>query len=52
VFEMAGLIQSPTKCKVRSVIQFLNAKGERPGEIHEQIVAVYGNVVIFTCFFT
>jgi hypothetical protein len=40
VFEMAVLIQSPAKCKVRSVIQFLNAKGECPAEIHKQIVAV------------
>jgi hypothetical protein len=29
VFEMAAPIQSPTKCEVRSVIRFLNAKGER-----------------------
>ena len=28
---------------MRSVIRFLNAKGERPAEIHKQIVAVYGN---------
>jgi hypothetical protein len=52
VFEMAALIQSPTKCEVRSIIQFLNAKGECPAEIHKQIVAVYGNVMISTCFFT
>ena len=51
-FEMAALIQSPAKCEVRSVIRFLNAKGERPAKIHKQIVAVYGNVVISTCFFT
>ena len=42
---MAAPIQSPTKCKVRSVIRFLNAKGERPAEIHKQIIAVYGNVM-------
>jgi hypothetical protein len=30
---------------VRSVIRFLNAKDECPVEIHEQIVAVYGNVM-------
>jgi len=42
---MAATIQSPAKCEVRSVIQFLNAKGERPAEIHKQIVAVYGNVM-------
>jgi hypothetical protein len=45
VFEMAAPIQSPAKCEVRSVIRFLNAKGERPGEIHKEIVAVYDNVM-------
>jgi hypothetical protein len=40
---MAAPIQTPAKCEVRSVIRFLNAKGERPAEIHKQIV-VYGNV--------
>jgi len=45
VFEMAGPIQSPAKCEVRSVIRFLNAKGERPSEIHKQIFAVCGNVM-------
>ena len=43
VFEMAAPIQIPAKCEVRSVIRFLNVKGERPVEIHKQIVAVYGN---------
>ena len=52
VFEMAAPIQSPAKCEVRSVIWFLNAKGERPAEIHKQIVAVYGKVMISSCFFT
>jgi hypothetical protein len=52
VFEMAAPIQSPAKCEVRSVIRFLNAKVERPAEIQKQIVAVYGNVMISTCFFT
>jgi len=52
VFETAAPIQSPAKCEVRSVIQFLNTKGERPAEIHKQIVAVYGNVMISTRFFT
>ena len=42
---MAAPIQSPAKCEVRSVIRFLNAKGERPAEIHKQIFAVYGNVM-------
>ena len=45
MFEMAAPIHSPAKCEVRSVIRFLNAKGERPAEIHKQIVAVYGNVM-------
>jgi hypothetical protein len=45
VFEMAAPIQSPAKCNVRSITPFLNAKGERPAEIHKQIIAVYGNVM-------
>jgi len=49
---MAVPIQSPAKCEVRSVIRFLNGKGECPAEIHKQVVAVYGNVMISTCFFT
>src|SRR5215469_10557839 len=42
---MSAPIQNPAKCEVRSVIRFLNAKGERPAEMHKQIVAVYGNVM-------
>jgi len=49
---MADPIQSPAKFEVRSVVRFLNAKGERLAEIHKQIFAVYGNVMISTCFFT
>ena len=45
MFEMTAPIQSPAKYEVRSVIRFLNAKGERREEIHKQIVAVYGNVM-------
>ena len=45
MFEMATPIQNPANCEVRLVIRYLNAKGERPAEIHKQIVAVYGNVV-------
>jgi hypothetical protein len=52
VFEMAAPIQSPAKHEVCSIIGFLNAKGERPAEIHKQIVVVYGNPTISTCFFT
>jgi len=42
---MATPIQSPAKCEVRSVIRFLNAKGERPTKIHKQIDVAYGNVM-------
>jgi hypothetical protein len=42
---MAAPIQNPVKSDVRSVIRFLNAKCERPAEIHKQIFAVYGNVM-------
>jgi len=42
VYEMAAPIQSPAKCEVRSVIRF---QGERPAEIHKQIVVVCGNVM-------
>ena len=45
MFEMVAPIQSPAKCKVRSVIRFLKAIGERPAEIHKQIPAVYGKVM-------
>jgi len=37
VFEMAAPIQSSAKCEVRSVIRFLNAKGERPTKIQKQV---------------
>jgi hypothetical protein len=42
---MAAPTQSPIKCEVRSIMWFLNAKGEHPAEIHKQIVAVYGDVM-------
>jgi hypothetical protein len=45
VFEMAAPIQSPAICEVRSVIRFINAKDERPAEIHKYIVAVCGYVM-------
>jgi hypothetical protein len=45
VFEIAAPIQSPAKFEVHSVIRFINAKSERPAEIQQQIVAVYGNVM-------
>jgi len=49
VFEMAAPIQSPAKCEVFPVIRFLNAKVERPAEIHKQIVAVCDNVMTKWC---
>jgi hypothetical protein len=49
VFEMAAPIQSPAICEVRSVIRFLNAKGERPAEIHKFRTS---RPAISTCFFT
>jgi hypothetical protein len=49
---MAAPIQSPAKGEARSGLRFLKAKCERPAEIHKQIVSVYGNVTISTCFFT
>jgi len=52
VFEMTAPIQSPAKYEVRPVIRLLKAKVERLAEIHKQIVAVYGNPEISTCFFT
>jgi hypothetical protein len=41
MFEMAAPIQSPTKCEVRSIIWFFNAKGECSAEIHKQVGAVH-----------
>jgi histone-lysine N-methyltransferase SETMAR len=45
MFEMAAQIQSLAKYEVRTVIRFLNAKGERQSENHKQIVAACGNVM-------
>ncbi|GFQ97638.1 uncharacterized protein TNCT_101421 [Trichonephila clavata] len=42
---MAAPIQNPAKCEVRSVIRFLPAKGQRPVDIHKEIVSVYGNIM-------
>ena len=38
VFDMAAPIKSSAKCEVRSVIGFLEAKGERPAEIHKLLL--------------
>ena len=42
---MAAPIQSPAKCELRSVVRFLDTKGDRPAEIHKETVTVYGNVM-------
>ncbi|GFV51446.1 uncharacterized protein TNCV_843861 [Trichonephila clavipes] len=42
---MAAPIQNPAKCEVRSVIPFLHGKGQRPADIHKEIVSVYGNIM-------
>jgi hypothetical protein len=42
---MVAPIQSPAKSVGISVMRFLNAKDERPAEIHKQIVAVCGDVI-------
>jgi hypothetical protein len=46
VFKMVVSIQNPTKCEVRAVIRFLQAKGETAAEIHPQLVSVYGEDVM------
>jgi predicted aldo/keto reductase-like oxidoreductase len=38
-------IPNPAKCEVRSVIRFLNEKGDALAEIHQQIVSVYGDLM-------
>jgi hypothetical protein len=43
---MAVSIQNPTKCEVRAVIRFLQAKGETAAEIHRQLLSVYGEDVM------
>src|SRR5215469_9882069 len=39
---MAGHLDFWTKGEVRAVIRFVNAKGVPPGELHSQLVEVYG----------
>lgn len=34
---------NPTKCEVPSVMRFHHAKDERPVDIHNEIVYIYGN---------
>jgi len=40
-------IVDPGKCKIRSVIRFLNAKGIPPVDIHRQLMQVYGDKCMY-----
>lgn len=42
-FEMAFVVNNPSKCDQRAVIQFLCAEGLQPLQIHTRMQAVYGN---------
>jgi len=52
VFETAALIQSPAKCEVRTVIRFLNTKGERGLYWTSRRTVRTSRPAISTCFFT
>ena len=43
---MNALISTPADCEVRGVIQFLQTENVRPCEIHQRLVAVYGEHVM------
>ena len=43
---MNALISTPADCEVRGVIRFLQAENVRPCEIHQRLVAVYGEHVM------
>ena len=43
---MNALISTPADCEVRGVIRFLHAENVRPCEIHQRLVAVYGEHVM------
>ena len=45
MLKMVAPIQNPAKCEVRSVIRFLHARGQRPADIHKEIVSLYGNIM-------
>ena len=44
MFEMAAPIQSPAKCEVRSVVRYLNAKGELQRKFTNRLLLFCGNV--------
>ena len=39
-------ISNPTDCEVRGVIRFLQVENIRPSEIHQKLVAIYGEHVM------
>ncbi len=43
---MNALISTPANCEVRGVIRFLQAEKVGPCEIHQRLVAVYGEHVM------
>ena len=43
---MNALISNSADCEVRGVIRFLQAENVRPSEIHQRLVAVYGEHVM------
>ena len=43
---MNALISTPADCEVGGVIRFLQAEKVRPSEIHQRLVAVYGEHVM------
>ena len=43
---MNAPILNPADCEVRCVIRFLQAENVRPSEIHQRLVAVYGEHVM------
>ena len=43
---MNALISNPADCEVRGVIRFLQTENVRPCEIHQRLVAVYGEHVM------
>ena len=45
---MKALISTPADCEVRGVIRFLQAENVRPCEIHQRLIAVYGEHVMNT----
>jgi hypothetical protein len=46
---MNALISNPADCEVQGVIRFLQAENVRPCEIHQRLVAVYGEHVMKVC---